>query len=290
MRHPGGMTSAAVALLGLPTDVNSSFLRGPAKGPAAIRAALASDHANLATEAGLDLGDPAILRDAGDLALTETPADLDLIADGVAALMAGGPAALFLGGDHFVTWPILEGLRRAGHAPPHIVHVDAHPDLYPDFDNNPHSHASPFARIFENGLATSLTQVGIRTATAVQRAQIARYGVAAFSARQARQALAHLPVGPTYVSIDLDGLDPAYAPGVSHHEPGGLSVREVLDLIDALPGPVLAADIVELNPDRDVNGMTATVAAKLAKELCGRMAADRGRRPIVAARPWPTVP
>ena len=271
------MTSAAVALLGLPTDVNSSFLRGPAKGPAAIRAALASDHANLATEAGLDLGDPAILRDAGDLALTETPADLDRIADGVAATIAGGSAGLFLGGDHFVTWPILEGLRRAGLPPPHIVHVDAHPDLYPDFEGNPHSHASPFARILENGLAVNLTQVGIRTANAVQRAQIARYGVAAFTARQVREALGRLPSGPTYVSIDLDGLDPAYAPGVSHHEPGGLSVREVLDLIDALPGQLIGADIVELNPDRDINGMTATVAAKLAKELCGRMIADRGR-------------
>lgn len=269
------MKTAAVALLGLPTDANSSFLRGSAKGPAAIRAQLASDHANLATEAGLDLSDPALLADAGDLALTETRADLDLIADGVAAVLKTGSAGLFLGGDHFVTWPILEGLRRAGLPPPHIFHIDAHPDLYPDFDDNLHSHASPFARIFENGLAASLTQVGIRTATAVQRAQIARYGVAAFSARQVREALAALPKGPTYVSIDLDGLDPAYAPGVSHHEPGGLSVREVLDLIDALPGPVIGADIVELNPDRDINHMTAVVAAKLAKELAGRMAADR---------------
>lgn len=269
------MTDAAVALLGLPTDVNSSFLRGPARAPDAIRAQLFSHASNLATEGGVDLGDSAVLRDHGDLALTETTADLDLIADGVSAVLANGGAGLFLGGDHFVTWPVLEGFRRAGLAPPNIVHIDAHPDLYPDFEGNPHSHASPFARIFENGLAKSLTQVGIRTANAVQRGQIARYGVAAFSARQMTEALAALPVGPTYLSIDLDGLDPAYAPGVSHHEPGGLSVREVLDLIDALPGPLIGADVVELNPARDLHDITATVAAKLVKEITGRMVRDR---------------
>lgn len=269
------MTSA-VALLGLPTDINSSHLRGPAKAPAAIRVQLASGASNLTAENGRDLEDPALFRDLGDLTLTETPADLDRIADGVAAAYGQARAALFLGGDHFVTWPILEGLRRAGLPPPQILHIDAHPDLYPDFEGNPHSHASPFARIFERGLAAGLTQVGIRTANAVQRSQIARYGVAAFSARQVGQALAALPQGPTYVSIDLDGLDPAYAPGVSHHEPGGLSVREVLDLIEALPGPVVGADIVELNPDRDLNGMTAAVAAKLVKELTARMAGPMG--------------
>ena len=265
---------AAVTLLGLPTDVNSSHMRGPAKGPAAVRAQLNSGASNLTAESGLDLADPAVFHDAGDLPLPEPPADLDRIADGVAAVMRQG-AGLFLGGDHFVTWPILEGLRRAGVAPPQILHIDAHPDLYPDFEGNPHSHASPFARIFENGHCAGLAQVGIRTLNTAQRGQIARYGVAAFSARQMAQALAALPAGPVYISIDLDGLDPAYAPGVSHQEPGGLSVREVLDLIDQVPGPVIGADIVELNPDCDLAQMTAIVAAKLVKELAGRMAGDR---------------
>jgi len=269
-----GPNLSAVTLLGLPTDINSSHRRGPAKGPAATRAQLHSGASNLTAESGRDLADPDVFRDAGDLVLTETPADLDLIADGVAAVMRRS-AGLFLGGDHFVTWPILEGLRRAGLPPPHILHIDAHPDLYPDFDGNPHSHASPFARIFENGLCASLTQVGIRTVNATQRGQIDRYGVAAFSARQVALAMGGLPAGPVYISIDLDGLDPAYAPGVSHQEPGGLSVREVLDLIDQVPGPVIGADIVELNPDCDLAQMTAIVAAKLVKELAGRMAGDR---------------
>ena len=68
-------------------------------------------------------------------------------------------------------------------------------------------------------------------------------------------------------SRSADGLDPAFAPGISHHEPGGLSTREVLDIIDALPQPPIGADIVELNPDRDLNGVTAMVAAKFLKEI-----------------------
>lgn len=265
--------SVTISLLGLPTDVNSSHLRGPATAPAAIRASLNSGSSNMWSENGWDLESDGLLRDRGDAALSETPADLDAIADAAAGLFAEG-GAIFLGGDHFVTWPILEGLRRAGRPAPHLVHIDAHPDLYPDFDGNPHSHASPMARIMERGLAASLTQIGVRTINATQKAQIEHYGVAAFTARQYGDAIAALPQGPIYVSIDLDGLDPAYAPGVSHHEPGGLSVREVLDLIDRLSGPVIGADIVELNPVHDINDMTAAVAAKLVKELAGRMAQD----------------
>jgi arginase family enzyme len=81
--------------------------------------------------------------------------------------------------------------------------------------------------------------------------------------------------GPIYLSIDLDGLDPSVAPGVSHHEPGGLTFREVLDVIDSLPGPLVGADIVELNPSRDVVDMTAMVGAKLVKEIAGAMLTRR---------------
>jgi arginase len=76
-----------------------------------------------------------------------------------------------------------------------------------------------------------------------------------------------------YLSIDLDGLDPAYAPGVGHPEPGGLATREVIALIQELRGDLVAADVVEYNPGRDLNGLTATVAAKLVKEIAGRMLA-----------------
>ena len=105
-------------------------------------------------------------------------------------------------------------------------------------------------------------------------AQAERFGVRVFSPDGQAEAVASLPTGPTYISIDLDGLDPAFAPGVSHHEPGGLSTREVLEVIWRTPGPVIGGDIVELNPDRDVHDMTATLAAKLVKELAARIRQD----------------
>ena len=77
--------------------------------------------------------------------------------------------------------------------------------------------------------------------------------------------------GPVYVSFDLDALDPAFAPGVSHREPGGLSVRQALDAVQQLPGPIVGADVVEYNPLGDLGGVTARVAAKLVKELAGRL-------------------
>jgi arginase family enzyme len=78
--------------------------------------------------------------------------------------------------------------------------------------------------------------------------------------------------GAVYVSIDLDGLDPAFAPGVSHREPGGLSVRDVIGLVHALTVPLVGADVVEFNPSQDPLVLTAHVAAKLLKELAGRIA------------------
>ena len=80
--------------------------------------------------------------------------------------------------------------------------------------------------------------------------------------------------GAVYLSIDLDGLDPAFAPGVSHREPGGLSTRDVVGLIQSADGRLVGADVVEYNPRQDQGGVTAVVAAKLVKELAGRMLAD----------------
>jgi agmatinase len=262
----------SVRILGLPTDQHSSFLRGPARAPAAIRAALTSSHSHLTASNGLEMG--GLLRDLGDAPLQEDDGDLERMTAAVRAAFAEGPTVV-LGGDHAVTYPVLRGMAAAGIAPPQIVHIDAHPDIYDDFEGDPLSHASPFARIMENGLAAGLTQLGIRTMNAALKAQVERFGVAAFAPEQHAAGLAALPSGPTYISIDLDGLDPAFAPGVSHHEPGGLTTREALEVIWRAPGPVIGGDIVELNPDRDVGGMTAVLAAKLVKELAARIAADR---------------
>lgn len=157
-----------------------------------------------------------------------------------------------------------------------ILHFDAHPDLYDEFDGNPLSHASPFARIMEAGHARRLVQVGIRTLNRHCQEQAQRFGVEIVPMRDFAPNAVPIPEPPLYVSIDLDALDPAFAPGVSHHEPGGLSVRDILSVLHRVPGPIVGADVVEYNPARDVNGMTAVVAAKLIKELAA-LAAEGGK-------------
>jgi agmatinase len=261
----------SVHLIGLPTDRNSSFRRGPALAPAAIRRQLFSPHGNSASESGAELGRDIDLVDLGDQPLSEDEGDDALIERTVARSLNEGARPLLLGGDHAVTFPILKAVA-AHHGPVDILHFDAHPDLYDDFEGNPRSHASPFARIMEAGLAKRLVQVGIRTANAHQRAQAERFGVEIVPIRDFTASIVPVPTGPLYISFDIDGLDPAFAPGVSHPEPGGLSVREVLNVLARVEAPVVGADIVELNPLADINDLTALVAAKLAKELAALLA------------------
>ena len=259
-------TVAKVRLIGLPTDSHSSFLRGPAAAPPLIRAALHSEHGNMATEGGREIGIDIELEDAGDLPLDETDEDIGRIANAAREAASDGAVPIFLGGDHMVTFPIVAGLAEV-HGAINILHFDAHPDLYQDFGGDPLSHASPFARIMERGLAGRLVQVGIRTLNRHCREQVDKYGVEVVEMRAFDAASVPIPQAPLYISIDLDALDPAFAPGVSHHEPGGLSVRDILSVLHRIDAPIVGGDVVEYNPTRDINGMTAVVAAKLVKEL-----------------------
>ncbi len=257
-------------LIGLPYDASSSFLRGAAAAPAAIRGALHSPAGNSWSErAGSVLG-PDGLDDAGDLELGEGQAARDTIERRVRLLAAEGRPPILLGGDHSVTYPILRAVGPL-HPKLTVLHIDAHADLYDEFDGDRYSHACPFARVMEERLAAHLVQVGIRTLTGDQAAQAERFGVELIDMRDWADGARPSVAGPVYVSIDLDGLDPAFAPGVSHREPGGLSVRDVLHLLATLDGPIVGADIVEYNPAQDVAGLTALVAAKFVKEIAGLM-------------------
>lgn len=260
-----------LTLLGIPYDAGSSFQRGPALAPAAIRAALHSPSTNGWNE---DIVEVAGVADAGDLVFDGNADPYPVITAGVEALFARGALPILLGGDHAITWPILQAVRR--HAPSlTILHLDAHNDLYPNFEDNPRSHASPFARIMEERLCDRLVQVAVRCPSGAQQACIERYGVEVVPMRAGfeamRSAVAGL-TGPLYLSLDIDVLDPAFAPGISHLEPGGLTTRELITLIQAIPrGLLVAADIVELNPVNDLRDMTARVAAKCLKEILGRV-------------------
>ncbi len=265
-----------VKLLGVPYDAHSSFRRGPALAPPAIRAALHCGSANWCTESGLDL-DPATTgswTDLGDLDLPDDPAAatdaLRAVRQAAAVAIADGSGLLSFGGDHTVTWPLVQAISDR-HEGLTIVHFDAHPDLYDHLDGDRFSHACPFARIMEEGCAARLLQFGIRTMNPHQRAQAERFGVEVHEFREWDGVIPAL-AGPVYVTVDLDALDPAFAPGISHHEPGGMSTRQLLDSIRQVGDSgamVVGADIVELNPTRDLDDVTAMVAAKIARELLG---------------------
>ncbi len=255
-----------IALTGIPYDRKSSFLQGAALAPARIRAALRNGAGNSWTELGVNpLEDPRF-QDAGDLVVE----DYATIYPQIAALLAKGHRLISLGGDHSVTFPVAQAYAEA-FGPMDILHVDAHGDLYHEFEGDPYSHACPFARIMESGLARRLVQVGIRTLTPHQREQAQRFGVEIIEMKDIYRAADVKFDRPLYLSLDLDGLDPAFAPGVSHHEPGGLSTRQVLEIIHRLDTPLIGADIVEYNPHRDWADMTATLAAKMVKEIAGKM-------------------
>jgi arginase len=270
-RASGAIRTGSVALLGIPLDENSSYLRGCALGPARVREVVASGSSNLCAEDGTDVGSDPRFVDVGDVELTTGAASIAAIEAAAGDLLAQGARVLSVGGDHSVTYPLVRAY--AGRHPVlNVLHFDAHPDLYDDFQGNRFSHASPFARIMEERLAVRLLQAGIRTLNPHQRDQARRFGVEMIQMKDWRSDIAFSFDGPVYLTFDLDALDPAFAPGVSHHEPGGLSVRDVLGALSRSSDlRIVGADVVELNPTRDPVGTTAAVAVKLLTELAARL-------------------
>ncbi|HEV2655683.1 MAG TPA: agmatinase [Ktedonobacteraceae bacterium] len=261
-------SAGTVSLLGIPFDAHSSYLRGPALAPARMREALYNGSSNLWTEDGMDLSDA--FHDAGDLAfpadITSIYAEIERVVRDILAL---GYPLICLGGDHSITYPIMRGFQDS-FADITILHFDAHPDLYDNLDG-PLSHACQFARIMEDGLARRLVQVGIRTINGHQLEQAQKFGVEVITMRNLARLASLKLESPLYISFDLDVLDPAFAPGVSHYEAGGMSVREVLTIIQELRVPIVGADIVEYNPIRDHQTQTAMVCGKMLKEITAAM-------------------
>jgi len=259
------------AIIGVPYDDKSTYLKGTADGPRAIRDAAPGDMINSFTEWGVDLKSETVLVDLGDI---ETAGNFDLVADRIQekieSVVEKSAIPLVLGGDHSVTFPAVQGMAKR-YPSLDILHFDAHPDLYDEIGSDPYTHASPMARILEYGLAERLIQVGIRAATAQNREKAAQYGVEMWEMKD----LSELPQlsfsRPLYISFDIDALDPAFAPGVSHCEPGGLSTRQALNILHGLEGEIVGLDVVEVNPKRDVSGITAAAAAKIVMEVVGKI-------------------
>eukprot|EP01038_Epipyxis_sp_PR26KG_P004417 gene4417-6244_t len=272
-----------VGLIGIEEDRNGSYLRGPSKAPNKIREAIAIASSNTYCEYGYDTD--KFLQDIGNIdipTISDSPALIKSIHSTIFNTMQNGfKPLIFLGGDHSITFPIIKTITQFLPTPVTIVHFDAHPDIYPNFENNPSSHASPFARILEDpSLCHKLISVGIRTVNDIQREQWIKYNVSVIEAKdfpskgnEIKDFLTQFISEDTsvYISIDLDVIEPGLAPGISHPEAGGLSVRQLVDAIHSIPGKIIGADIVEYNPDRDINNITAAVASKLVKEVVGQM-------------------
>jgi len=175
-----------------------------------------------------------------------------------------------LGGDHSISYPIVKAMARK-FSPMDILHFDAHPDLHEELYGDRYSHACPFARILEEGLVKNLVQVGIRAAIGEHWEKAAAHHVQMIEMKDFPDKLELVFDNPLYISFDIDALDPAFAPGVSHRVPGGLSSRQAIDIIHALKAEIVGMDMVEVNPDRDASGITASAAAKIIMEVAGKI-------------------
>ena len=266
---PFPQKNARIGLLGVAFDENSSYKRGPALAPQRIRKAFFCESSNLWTENETYLGADGIFADAGDISPSQQNMPVE-VEQAAGHLYEAGVKVLSFGGDHSITYPLVKAAAK--HYPNlNILHFDAHPDLYDNFEDNPSSHASPFARIMESGLVKRLVQVGIRTINGHQREQAQRFGVEVLT-MQCWQDVFNIQFdSPVYITFDMDCIDPAFAPGVSHWEPGGLSTREALSVIQSLRANIIGGDVVELNPTQDPLNITEMVAAKIFKELTAKM-------------------
>jgi guanidinobutyrase / D-arginase len=282
--------AADVALLGIPFDSGVSYRPGARFGPAAVRAGskLLRPY-NPALDVQPWAGQQ--VADAGDLAVN--PFDIGEAIGQVeagASLALGSAARLIaLGGDHTVALPLLRA-TAARHGPVALIHFDAHLDTWDTYFGAPYTHGTPFRRAVEEGLLAldGSAHVGVRgplysSADLIEDAGLgfATVSTAEVAQRGVDQAVDRIRerVGgrPVYLSVDIDVLDPAHAPGTGTPEPGGLTSRELQFILRGLDGlQLVGADVVEVSPPYDHAELTALAAANVAYEMLSLFA--RGAR------------
>jgi agmatinase len=249
-----------VMLLGCPLDATSSFRSGTRFAPDSIRRASWT----LETYSPYLRKDLESIRffDAGNLELRQGNLEYSLQCIREAATEAAekGLTMLSLGGEHLVTFPLLDGIRKYTEQI-QVIHFDAHADLRNHYEGQRLSHATALKRVKELG-GVDLFQVGIRSGTKEEFDEV--------NLVDSPATLMDLidPRKPVYVTFDLDVLDPSLAPGVTTPEPGGLTFREVMEYFSVISRlTIVGADIVELAPDYDATFVSSVTAAKIAREL-----------------------
>ena len=283
---------AEVAVLGAPFDAGTQYRAGARFGPRAVREAstlFSYSHAGLYDheEDALYLPPSVRIVDAGDADIvhTDTEASHASIETGVRAILDAGALPAVIGGDHSVTIPCLRAFR--GRGPIHVLQIDAHLDFVDERHGVRHGHGHPMRRAAEEAHVTGLTQVGIRGVGSTARdgfEEARRMGSDILSVRQARAlgpegVAARIPEGARlYVTIDIDGFCPSIAPGTGTPSHGGFLYYEGLEILQhvAQRHEVVGLDLVEVAPDYDRAGITATLAAQLLFNLLGFIFQARG--------------
>ena len=278
-----------IAVVGIPFDGGTSYRPGARFGPAAVRQGsrlLRPYHPAL----GSLPFELAQVVDAGDIACTpfSTEEAVTEIERGADALLAGGGRLVAVGGDHTVALPLLRATARR-YGPLALVHFDAHLDTWDSYFGQRYAHGTPFRRAWEEGLLRRdrSVHVGLRGPlyaetdlvedagmgfAQITTEQVAQLGVATV----VEHVLARVGDAPLYVSVDIDVLDPAHAPGTGTPEAGGLTSRELLSVLRGLePARIVGADVVEVSPAYDHAEITAVAAAHVLYDVVTLMA----RRP-----------
>jgi agmatinase len=285
---------ADLAVVGVPFDGGTSYRPGARFGPAAVREA---SRLLRPYDPGMKL-DPFEAQqvvDAGDLAVTpfSIPEAITSIREQADALLAGVPRFIAIGGDHTIALPLLQAVA-ARWGPVALVHFDAHLDTWDTYFNAPVTHGTPFRRAREQGLLLDdhTIHVGLRGSLydrgdlerdaelgfeAIHVDDLDDLGVAGVVARIRDR----VGTAPVYLSIDIDVLDPAHAPGTGTPEAGGMTSRELLAILRRLAGITLVGgDVVEVAPAYDHAGITATAAAHVVYRMLGLAASGPAPAPL----------
>jgi agmatinase len=279
------VSHADIAVVGVPFDTGVSYRPGARFGPSHIREASrllrpynpAQDVEPFSSQQVADAGDIS----ANPFNILEA---VDQIEHAATELSSGGTRLVTLGGDHTIALPLLRAVAK-NHGPVAVLHFDAHLDTWDTYFGAPITHGTPFRRASEEGLIdlTASTHVGIRGPLygPEDLRDDARLGFAIISSseieteglsRAIERMLARLGSRPVYISVDVDVLDPAHAPGTGTPEAGGMTSRELLAMIRALrPVNLVGADIVELAPAYDHAQITAIAASHIAYEIISAM-------------------
>ncbi|MHA1124055.1 MAG: agmatinase [Candidatus Heimdallarchaeota archaeon] len=276
---------ANLCVLGIPWDFSSTYRKGSHQSPIILRSATSGALYNTYAETGVNLKEKWQIFDIGDANITNNKpvADRNKIFEYISKYNQYSMKFLFLGGDHLSTYFSFWSLKQFEEKKIGLIYLDAHPDLYENYEGNKYSHACVVRRIIEDTHMDpeSIVQVGIRASTPEQDQYASSKGIKTITTKEfqantangsAELVKSYLPknLDAIYLSVDLDVLDPAYAPGVGNPQPGGLSTREVIDFIHGLQGLKISAfDITELCPSIDYSGITAFAGAKIIQETLG---------------------